>query len=261
MHRLKLLTAVASTAVLAFASTAAAAGSHGRSDYSLLQMNLCLSGLAGCFAGTHYPAVVDEAIAKVQANRPDAVTLNEACSGDVGRIAAETGYHARFSTVIFNGAPLPCRNPTGRGVFGNAVLTRAAIEGAQEAPYSAQLGSEQRRWVCVEGSDGVRACTSHLGVSGTAEQNATNGAQCVELTDVLASGDAIEPTILGGDMNRQASCAPRGFWTERDEEAVQDSGLQHVYGNWSRFAQPRDEVLPMTFSDHDALLVHALLHG
>ena len=261
MHRFKLLTAVASTAVLAFACTAAAAGSHGRSDYSLLQMNLCLSGVAGCFAGTHYPAVVDEAIAKVQANRPDAVTLNEACSGDVDRIAAETGYHARFSTVIYNGAPLPCRNPTGRGVFGIAVLTRAPIEGAQEAPYHAQLGSEQRRWVCVEGSDGVRACTSHLSVSGTPEQNATNDAQCAELTDVLASGDATEPTILGGDMNRQTSCAPRGFWSERDEDSAQDPGLQHVYGNWSRFAWPRDEVLPMTYSDHGALLVQTLLHG
>ena len=230
---------------------------QGRSEYSTLQMNLCLSGLAGCYAGTRYPAVVDEAIAKIRATGADAVTLNEACSGDVERIARETGYDHAFATVIYGGAPLPCRDPGERGVFGNAVLTRDDITSAEGGPYQAQTGPEQRRWICVTTPADTRVCTSHLGVAGTRDQAATNDAQCAELAEVLARGD--QATLFGGDVNRQASCAPSHAWTDRDEEAAQAPGIQHVYGTSPGLVRPRDEVLPMSHSDHDALLVHALL--
>lgn len=66
--------------------------------------------------------------------------LQLACSGDIDRIASETGYHAAFATVIYRGAPLPCRNPGGRGVFGNAVLTKAPITASEDQAFEAQLG-------------------------------------------------------------------------------------------------------------------------
>jgi endonuclease/exonuclease/phosphatase family metal-dependent hydrolase len=250
------LIAVAASAVSA--SAASAPESRGRSEYSLLQMNLCLSGLAGCYARTEYPAVVDEAIDKTLDTRADAVTLNEACSGDVERIARETGYDYRFATVIYRGAPLPCRNPGERGVFGNAVLTSDVITSAESAPYGTQLGPEERRWLCVRTRDDVRVCTSHLSVSGNPEEAATNDAQCEELSEVLAGHGRRRATIFGGDVNRLSSCAPRHAWTERDEEAAQAPGIQHVYGTWPGFVRPRDKVLPMTYTDHDALLVRAL---
>ena len=103
---------------------------------------------------------------------------------------------------------------------------------------------------------GVRACTSHLSVTGSPDQNATNEAQCRELTEVLR-GERHQPTIFGGDVNRQTTCAPPGAWTERDEEAAQTPGIQHVYGTRGWFVEPQDEVLPMIFTDHDALLVRA----
>lgn len=249
-------------AVGAFGATASADAKPGKSNsrtpYSLLQMNLCLSGLAGCYGGTQYPAVVDEAIAKIRATQPDAVTLNEACSGDVERIARETGYDHRFATVIYRGAPLECRRPSGRGVFGNAVLTKQPITASEDAPFKAQLGLEERRWICVTTTDDVRACTTHLSVSGRPDQRATNDAQCQELTEILAGDDRRQATIFGGDVNRLESCAPRGDWTERDEEAAQAPGIQHVYGTRPAFVAPDDEILPMTYSDHDALLVRAL---
>lgn len=182
----------AATALLAAgASGASAAGSppsapsDDRAPYLLLQMNLCLSGLAGCYAGAEYPAVVDEAIAKIRETRPGAVTLNEACSGDVERIARETGYDHRFATVIYRDAPLPCRNPEGRGVFGNAVLARDAITVSESEAFEAQLGAEERRWLCVLTAGDARAFTAHLSVAGSAQQRATNDAQCEELTTVL----------------------------------------------------------------------------
>ena len=52
-------------------------------------------------------------MARIRAARPDAVTVNEACRGDVARIARRTGYHLRFSRVIYRGEPLPLR-PAGR---------------------------------------------------------------------------------------------------------------------------------------------------
>ena len=74
--------------------------------YTLMQMNLCLSGLAGCYAKVAYPAVVDEAAARIREARPDAVTFSETCRGDVARLARQTGYHLRFSRVIYRGKRL-----------------------------------------------------------------------------------------------------------------------------------------------------------
>lgn len=257
----RLLLSLATAALVAAVSASAAAGApkKEKGSFSLLQMNLCLSGFAGCYPDTAYPAVVDEAITKIRDTRPSAVTLNEACSGDVERIARETGYASAFTTVIYRGAPLECKTPTGRGVFGNAVLTRAPIVSSESAPYVAQAGVEERRYLCVVTADGVRACTSHLSTAGTAEAAAANDAQCRELTAVLDAGEL--PTIFGGDVNRRESCAPKRAWTERDEEATQAAGIQHVYGTFPGLVRPRDTVLPMTYSDHDALLVTAKLRG
>src|SRR3954454_22574834 len=73
-------------------------------SYTLLQMNLCLSGFGGCNGRSTYPAVVDEAVARIREVRPDAVTLSETCRGDVERIARRTGYRMRFSRIIYAGA-------------------------------------------------------------------------------------------------------------------------------------------------------------
>jgi hypothetical protein len=53
------------------------------STYTLLQMNLCLSGFSRCYGKVAYPAGVDEAVARIRDTHPDAVTLNETCQGDV----------------------------------------------------------------------------------------------------------------------------------------------------------------------------------
>ena len=55
-----------------------------------MQMNLCLSGLAGCYRKVAYPAVVEEAVVRIRQTRPDAVTFNEACGNDIALIARQT---------------------------------------------------------------------------------------------------------------------------------------------------------------------------
>jgi endonuclease/exonuclease/phosphatase family metal-dependent hydrolase len=229
--------------------TAAAA----RSPYTLMQMNLCLSGLAGCYRKVAYPAVVEEALARIRQAHPDAVTFNEACRSDVARIARRTGYHLRFSRVIYRGKRLRCVRPGNRGLFGDAVLTEAPAESTDNRDFRAQAGIERRRWLCVTTRVHVDVCTAHLNTRASAEV-AGNDAQCVELAALLARRAAAHTVIFGGDVNRRHSCAPDGLWTRTDKSAEQAPGLQHVYGS-SDLRSPSAEVVPAMHTDHDVLLV------
>jgi endonuclease/exonuclease/phosphatase family metal-dependent hydrolase len=223
--------------------------------YSLLQMNLCLSGLAPCL---EYPEVVREAITAIRGHMPDAVTLNEVCSRDVAHIAQGTGYHRRFATVLYGGRPLPCRAPSGRGVFGNALLTAAEIAATVDRPFSAQsIDPEQRRWLCVTTAQRVTVCTTHL--SSPSEVRSAVLRQCAEVTELLAVRARRGPTIAAGDMNKLGSCAPAGMWMHTDGESAQKPGVQHAYGSASHLRAATSESLPATNTDHDFLYVRARL--
>jgi endonuclease/exonuclease/phosphatase family metal-dependent hydrolase len=225
------------------------------STYTLMQWNVCLSGLAGCYGKVAYPAVLAEAVARIRDARPDAVTFSEACRNDVALIARRTGYHLRFSRVIYRGQRLGCARPGGRGLFGDAVLTRAAIESTDNHDFNAQVGIERRRWLCVTTRVAIDVCTAHLNTRSTTER-AGNDAQCAELAALLARRAAARTVIFGGDVNRHQSCAPAGLWTRADSPADQAPGLQQVYGS-AALRSPSAQVGPATHSDHDVLFVRA----
>ena len=229
----------------------------GGATFTLLQMNLCLSGIAECYVKVAYPAALDEAASLIRDARPDAVTVSEACRGDLARIGRETGYHLRFSRVIYQGAPFDCIRPGGRGVFGDAVLTKAAIVSADNHAFTAQAGVERRRWLCVATRARIEVCTAHLNTRSPVEVTGNDG-QCVELAAILARRSAGRSVIFGGDVNRGSPCAPAGFWTRTDTSASQAGGLQQVYGN-AALRSPTSQVVPFAHSDHDALLVRAQL--
>ena len=236
-------------------SSAPSTSPLGGTPFSLLQMNLCLSGAAPCL---EYPEVIREVITVLREHRPDAVTMNEVCSRDVARIARRTGYHRRFSTVSYGGEPLPCRAPGGRGVFGNAVLTAAPVAATVDHPFSAQsIDPEQRRWLCVATAQSVTVCTTHL--SAPSELRTAVLRQCAEFTNMLAARAGRGPTIAAGDMNTFGSCAPAGMWTRTDSEGAQTAGVQHAYGTGSHLRAATSEVLPATHTDHDFLYVRARL--
>jgi hypothetical protein len=229
------------------------------SSFTLMQMNLCLSGLAGCYGETAYPAVVWDAVARIREAEPDAVTFNEACRGDAARIARRTGYHLRFSTVIYHREPLRCVQPGGRGDFGDAVLTKATIDTSENRAFVAQAGIEQRRWLCVTTSLGQAVCTAHLSTRPNATAAHANDAQCVELAALLARHANTRAVVFGGDVNRRRSCAPVGDWTRTDRFADKTPGIQHVYGDGVALRTPSEKVLAARHSDHDVLLVRARL--
>jgi endonuclease/exonuclease/phosphatase family metal-dependent hydrolase len=246
MVRSVLLVAAATVALVACGGRPSASAPRAASTYTLMQMNLCLSGLAGCYD----PAGVEEAVTAIRQVGPDAVTVNEACQGDVARIARLTGYHVRVSRVIYDGKPLRCVRPGGRGLFGDAVLTKAPIERSQSEDFEAQAGPERRRWLCVTTEGDRQVCTAHLNTRSAVERSG-NDAQCEELAALLARREA----IFGGDVNRRDSCAPDGFWTRADGSARKAAGLQHVYGSEGA---PTAEVVPFAHSDHDVLLVRVI---
>jgi endonuclease/exonuclease/phosphatase family metal-dependent hydrolase len=227
------------------------------STYTLMQMNLCLSGLAGCYGKVDYPAELDEAVARIHQAHADAVTFNEACRDDVALIARRTGYEMRFSRVIYHGKSLPCVRPGGRGLFGDAVLTKAAIESTNSLAFDAQAGPERRQWLCVGTRVGVEVCTAHL-ASPETDEAAANAPQCAELRALLARRGAARTLVFGGDINRRPSCAPHGFWTRTDGSAHQNPGNQHVYGTGA-LRSPSAQVVPATHTDHDILVVRAHL--
>jgi hypothetical protein len=230
---------------------------HGGSTYTLMQMNLCLSGFAGCYGKVAYPTGVEEAVARIRAAHPDAITVNEACRGDVARIARRTGYHVRFSTVTSSGEPLHCVRPRGRGLYGDAVLTKAAIESTDSHDFDTQAGVEWRRWLCVSTRVGVDVCTAHLATRSTGA-SAGNDAQCAELAAVLARRAAARTVIFGGDVNGRHSCAPARAWTRTDGFADQAPGCQSVYGSGA-LRSPSAELVSAMHTDHDVLLVRAHL--
>jgi len=244
-------------AALGCALVVAATGCGQSSTYTLMQMNLCLSGIAGCSARTAYPAIPEKAEARIREVHPDAVTVNEACRNDVAQIAGRTGYHLRFSRVIYLGRPLRCVLPGGRGLFGDAVLTKAAIASTDSRAFKAQAGVERRRWLCVSTRVRVDVCTAHLNERIRVEV-AGNDAQCAELGTLLSRRAAGRTVIFGGDVNRHPSCAPSGFWTRTDSSAHQAAGLQQVYGTGA-LRSPTAEVLMAPHTDHDVLVVRAHL--
>ncbi|MBA2418623.1 MAG: hypothetical protein H0V59_06730, partial [Nocardioidaceae bacterium] len=137
-------------------------------------------------------------------------------------------------------------------------LTKTHIASSADAPYVAQNGVEERRWICVTTTEQVNVCTSHLTTAGT-DAGTANTAQCVELTAVLQRFANDGPTIFAGDVNRLDSCAPDTFWNETDAAATQARGIQHVYGTARSFKKPVAENEPATYTDHDVLLVRARL--
>jgi endonuclease/exonuclease/phosphatase family metal-dependent hydrolase len=248
------LLAVTATSV-APAVTSSSSLPQQRGPFRVLQMNLCLSGYASCYPRTAYPAVLDDAVEAVEAmgeRRVDAVTVNEACSGDAAELARRTGLHLRFSAVLVAGAPLRCVAPGARGVFGLAVLTRAAISSTDSHAFAGQNGSEVRRWLCVTTVQAVAVCTAHLSTRGSTTQRRANDAECAELRTILHRYDAVIRTIFGGDLNRRRPCAPTTMWAVQDSTASQASGIQHAYGSKS-FSYVRPRVTTAAHTDHDFL--------
>jgi endonuclease/exonuclease/phosphatase family metal-dependent hydrolase len=241
-----------------------------QTNLRVLQMNLCNSGLAGCYEGGR---AVTEAYGKITGQRPDIVTLNEICSGDIQQLwlamqavwPGQVGDDARGKTLAFKpafnastGQNYKCANGQ---EFGNGVLWHSSDPTAirNSGIYTNQdTGSEKRSWQCVHiMPSGPYACTTHL--SAASEPVAL--AQCRELMAHIATatGNGALSAVIGGDFNLEydtsdpenvQNCVPAGYYRKGDGD------VQHFILN-NRLTFVSRTSLGMSYTDHVAFLLNA----
>ncbi|HEX7306647.1 endonuclease/exonuclease/phosphatase family protein [Lentzea sp.] len=249
---------------LGLAAPASAAGAR----FWELQLNLCNSGIAGCY---QQGRSVAEAADLVRSVRPNVVTLNEICANDLpdrltpALAAAWPGdqVYSVFTAAVRRdtGTPVKCTNGQD---YGNAVLGRVAAGSYQgvrawRGKYTAQdSGNEQRTYACAYAVGDHLVCTTHL--SASSEPVAL--AQCQSLLfDVVPSIRAAEGitgrTVVGGDLNLEydtsdpenaQKCVPPGHVRKGDGD------VQHVvFSNDLAFVSTAKYGL--RYTDHDGWLV------
>jgi hypothetical protein len=233
-----------------------------------LQLNLCNSGIAGCFDGGQS---VPEAGRVIASWAPDVVTLNEICLPDVRDQLFPTMTQTWASDWVFwafmpawnvsQNAPYECAN--GRGQYGNAIMGH--VRAADWAGVNAVGGiyqwqdantNEWRSWVCAYAIDNYYGCGTHL-----AAGNATAAArQCNDLLRNLvptfqSSEGGYHPTVVGGDFNLKykgspdiQTCVPSGWYRKGDGD------VQHWFITTDLTFGSTKEI-NMSHTDHPAWLV------
>lgn len=230
----------------------------------ILQLNLCNSGIAGCFTGR----ATATAAAVIRAEAPDLVTLNEICSTDLAILedalvdAAAPAVTSAFQAArdARTGAPYRCRDG---GDYGIGVLARwPQVPGSTPAGgiYPAQDPDdpEQRAWLCLDAAatPAITVCTTHLAYT----RRDVAQAQCEHLLGTVIAQvrtrGAATPVVLGADLNlgsgddpQLRSCLPPGF------VLAGDGGQQHVVGTPGFAVSDVRSVDLRGSTDHPGLLV------
>jgi hypothetical protein len=230
--------------------TGPAPGAVAATTVKVLQLNICHSGLVDCFTGDQ---VITKARAVISANRPQVLSVNEACSGDVEPLRQAMG-PARAVFVAAehrNGAPVTCTNGQS---YGNIVMVAEALAGTTGVTgrYAAQDTSDEMRvWACLPAGV-LTACTTHL----SARSGSTALAQCGELMSRAVGYAATGPVVVAGDMNLRyqgspnvQNCNRSGFYRKGD------GSVQHVFTTTSLTFVGGTRISMTDTTDHPAWLV------
>jgi hypothetical protein len=196
---------------------------------AVLQLNICHGGMAGCYRGD---AVLTKAAEVIRSSKPQVLSVNESCSGDVDRLRPAMGSARALFVAARNldGTPTLCRD--GVQQYGNIIMVASDFAGTTEetgtydAQYRAEDGyRELRSWACLPAGE-FSACTTHL----SADNAPTALAQCQDLMGRAAGYS--RPTIVAGDLNLKdqgspsiQDCDPPGFSRRGDD------GVQYVYAS------------------------------
>jgi hypothetical protein len=229
-----------------------------------LQLNLCNSGIAGCYEGGQS---IPEAAAVIRSWWPDVVTLNEICRGDVQDVlypAMQQAWSGQQAFWAFapalnkaQNAPYQCANGDqyGIGIVGHLVGTTATVTTVSGHYPDQDGGNEGRAWLCVRAGGQYDACTTHLSKTGSVALK-----QCRYLMNTVIPGTVWTSagrtqTVVGGDLNLRyggspnaQDCVPPGWFRKGD------GSVQHILAtNDLRFVGSRKVGLQHT--DHPGWLV------
>jgi len=220
---------------------------------TVLQLNICHGGMAGCYRGD---AALTKAAEVIRSSKPQVLSVNEACSGDIDRLRPAMGpARALFvSARNLDGTPTLCRDGAQR--YGNIIMVAARFAGTTEesgmygAQYRAADGhKELRSWACLPAPT-LSACTTHL----SSDNDQTALAQCQDLMRRAAGYP--RPTAVVGDfnLNDQGSpgmrdCDPIGFSRRGD------GSVQHMYASNDLTFIRTTKIDMMDTTDHPGLLI------
>lgn len=235
-------------------TTTATTGPVAPAELRVLQLNLCHSGVAGCFKGD---APMIRAVQVITDVQPGLVTLNEVCRADVAWLADQTGaLDHRFTPALkADDTPVKCKNGDD---YGNGLLSWFAPTWAapEHGVYATQSSTTERRvWICM-GYDGFVGCTTHLSTHGP-----TALAQCHALVDgPLTAALADGPAVMAGDWNLKYNdnpdaqdCVPGPFYRKGD------GSLQHVLASDDLAFQGTVVIDMQGTTDHPGLEVRLAL--
>ena len=261
-----MLNARRSMAVIAFLACGAlllsgstAAGEARRPLLKVLQLNLCNSGLAGCYTGR----AVAEAATLVRANLPDVVTLNEVCQNDVRalRNQLQGAYGGSLVSAFMAAGDRPsagvtrCRNgqPYGIGLLAHVpspyrgYRTYGGVYDTQDT-----RDPEERAWLCVQAIGAFYACTTHLANTSSTVALGQCGYLMYTAIPELRKKDGYLPTVVSGDFNLRGAaqaCVPPGYLR------VDDGDVQQVMAT-TEFSVSATRLIDMqATTDHPGLLV------
>lgn len=221
---MRLITRLVTVVSLVLFCVAVAPAASAATTVKVLQLNICHSGVADCYTGD---AVMAKAVSVISSTKPQVLSVNEACSGDVERLRAAMGA-ARVQFVAAqrpDGSAVTCQNGQ---QYGNVVMVAEALAGSSGVTgrYAAQDGSSELRvWACLP-AGALSACTTHL----SARSGTTALAQCKELMNRAVGYAAAGPVVVAGDMNLRyggipnvQDCNRSGFYRKGD------GSVQHVF--------------------------------
>lgn len=228
----------------------AASAASAATTVKVLQLNICHSGIAGCYTGD---AVMTKAVSVIGSTKPQVLSVNEACSGDVDRLRQAMGPAQAVFVAAQRpgGTPVTCTNGQ---QYGNIIMVADALAGGPGATgrYTAQDDSnEMRVWACLPAGR-LSACTTHLSAySGSAAL-----AQCKELMARAAGYATTAPTVVAGDMNLRyqgtpnvQDCNRSGFYRKGD------GSVQHVFATTSLAFVSGTKIDMAGTTDHPGWLV------
>ena len=203
----------------------------------VLQLNLCNSGIAGCYTGRSIP----KAAAVIRVEIPDLITVNEICHDDLSTLRQALADVLPGEDVVAafaaardrrTGKEFRCRNGQSYGI---GLISRwPSVPGSSNAagiyPTQDTEDPEERAWLCltVAAPPAVTGCTTHL----DDRKREVTVTQCRYLFGTviagLRDGDTAAPAVLGADLNLRSddpnlrSCLPTG------SAVADDGGVQHV---------------------------------
>ncbi|QGN34895.1 endonuclease/exonuclease/phosphatase family protein [Microlunatus sp. Gsoil 973] len=250
---------------------AASASAPSGPAVSILQLNLCDSGLAPCYTAGR--AVV-MAATLIRERRPDIVTVDEVCRADVSalRTAMSATFGDRRVAAAFRpamdrrtGGPYLCRNGDQYGI---GVLTAIPTSSQSSARalhqtisgvYPTQDGNdpEERVWVCIDAAAMYTACATHLASTAVTIAYAQCRYFLRSAIPILPTRTDHAPVILAGDLNLLGrgplgvqSCLLPGY------QRVGDGALQHVITSPGTAVLSSAHIDMNGTTDHPGLLVH-----